>query len=97
MASVTPKSVSRGSLLAVKAHFMILGTCLPAVEEGQPHTCMAPSSRRHLQVTFSCPQEIQAVLSVWTFPISKVNLILLADTVRAVQCLRTRAVLTFPD
>lgn len=77
VASVTPKPVSQDSFLAVRAHFIILRTCVPALEERQPHASMAPSSWLCLQVMLSCPQEVEEVLSEWTFPISKIILILL--------------------
>lgn len=97
VASVTLKYVLQDSFLAVRPHFMIPRTCLPALEERQPRTCMAPTSGLHRQVMLFCPQETEEVLSEWTFLISKMNLIFLADTVRAVECLQRHGVLTFPD
>lgn len=36
--------MSQDNFFAVRAHFMIFRTFLPALEDRQPHTCMAPSS-----------------------------------------------------
>lgn len=43
--------------LMVRAHFILLRTCLPGLEERQPHICMAPSSWLRLHIILSCPQE----------------------------------------
>lgn len=72
------------TLLAVRSHFMILRTCLPALEERQPHTSLTLSSRLCLQVMLPHFQEIEEVLSQWTLPFSKVNLIFLAEELLSV-------------